>query len=171
MIAVIGQRERLSIHGHTHHQLLPFSSQFDPVIDSEILRKDIDVKNKLFPSHSLPYRVEGGVYVFWMVVHGSYVTGDFIPLPVIVVTHNRNPVQVLGQRRDVVTDVDHPFAGGHRRGEQPSFRFELLVQFLNQCCKRRFVRSRAFIAINLIHNCVNFQLECLLIRSHLPANT
>ena len=156
MIAVVGQRKRLSIHGHTHYQLLPFGSQFDPVVDSEVLGKNIDVKSKL----RLPqthYRVEGGVYVFRVVVHGSHVTGDFIPLSVVVVTHDRYPVQVLGQHGDVVTSIDDSFTGGHRGGEQPSSRFELFVQFLNQCRKRWFVRSRAFVTIDLNRRRINFQ--------------
>ena len=47
--------------------------------------------------------MEGGLKVLWVVVQRGHMTRLFVPVSVEVVGHDRDPVQVTGQRRDIVT--------------------------------------------------------------------
>lgn len=38
VLLIVGQRERLAVHRHSHYDFLAIGALFDPVINSEILR-------------------------------------------------------------------------------------------------------------------------------------
>jgi len=45
--------------------------------------------------YTMTYSIESDVYVIRMWVHGSDMTCDLVPLPVVIVRHHGDPVQVL----------------------------------------------------------------------------
>lgn len=48
------------------------------------------------------YRVEGRVVVVRVAVHGGDVAGLLVPLAVIIVGHDGDPIKVLAQDGDVI---------------------------------------------------------------------
>ena len=48
----------------------------------------------------------------WMVVHWRYVSSFLVPVAMVVIGHEADPVQIFRQARHVVATVDHGLARG-----------------------------------------------------------
>ena len=113
MVVGVGQCKRLSVEGDAHDDLLGISTQSDPVVESVV-------------------GVEVSYFRLGMEVHGSNVSGFLIPMTVVVVSHDTDPVQIAGDGWYVVTGIDDRL--GRRNGgrKQQSFRIESHTQFSDQ---------------------------------------
>lgn len=84
VLILILQLEALTVQWHSHNYLFPVCSLFDPVIYGVI-------------------RVEVVVGVAGIVIQRRYVSCCLIPVPVEIVRHHANVIEVPGQFRHVVT--------------------------------------------------------------------
>ena len=114
----------------THNDFSARCSLGDPVIDRIV-------------------RVEVIIIVARMVVERRYVASLLVPLAMEIVRHNCNPVQIFGERRNVVAFVDHLLAWRDSRTEQQSPRSQFVAQLFQQICKALFIRRWTFVAVNL----------------------
>lgn len=70
------------------------------------------------------YSIKVGSIIIRMIVQGRNVSSLLVPLAVVVVGHDGDPVHVARQHRHVVARVHHHLVGGHGRGQQQASRLQ-----------------------------------------------
>lgn len=48
------------------------------------------------------YRVKGWIVIIWVAIHGGHMASLLVPLAMIIISHDSNPIKVLTQHRDVI---------------------------------------------------------------------
>merc|ERR1719474_918158 len=86
MVGGLVERECLAVKRHTEYQFACRSSALNPVVDSVIHIKVVEL-------------------VIWMFIERSYVSGSLVPVTVVVVCHHVDPVEVTSDAGYVVADV------------------------------------------------------------------
>ena len=86
-----------------------------------------------------------------MLVERSDVTGLLIPVSVVIVGHDRDPVQVVSNARYVVADIDDLLARGDRSGEEKAVGPEGLLEFVHPGSEGSLVAVSLLLALSL-HN-------------------
>ena len=84
-----------------------------------------------------------------MIVHGGDVSGPLVPLAVIVVGHDSDPVEVLGEYGYIVAGVDDLLARRDGRGKEETTRLELGAQLAQKIREAFLVRARTLTAVGL----------------------
>merc|ERR1719342_184684 len=95
--AIVGcrcKREGLTIHWHTHHKLLWVSSTLNPIVNGEI-----SVKCKII--------------IFRMGIHWGNMSSLLIPLTMVIVCHDSDPIQIFAYSRNIITCINDFIAGGN----------------------------------------------------------
>merc|ERR1719384_1845080 len=66
-----------------------------------------------------------------MLVHGRHVSGLLVPLPMVIIGHHVDPVEVGGNLGHVVTSVHDRLARTHSSGQKQTLRLEGSREFLD----------------------------------------
>lgn len=90
VITGIFQCERLAVQWDTHNDFGSISSTTDPVIECVLC-------------------VEISHICLRMEAKWSHMACSLVPMAVIIVSHDTDPIQVTRQRRDVITSIDNGF--------------------------------------------------------------
>ena len=122
--------EWLAVERDAENKFSRISSQLDPVIERVISVEISDVS-------------------FGMEAERSDVSRLLVPMAVIVVRHDTDPVEISWKWRHVVAGVDDGLGRRDGRWQQPTSRSERGSQFTYQRSESRFVRCGTSIAIHL----------------------
>ena len=77
--------------------------------------------------------------------------GLLVPVSVVIVGHDRDPVQVVGNAGHVVADIDNLLARGDRSGEEKAVGPEGLLEFVDPGSEGSLVTVSLLLALRL-HN-------------------
>ena len=112
----VPERERLSVQRHAQDNFGWIGAQSDPVIERVV-------------------GIKIGHLRFGMETEWRHVTCFLVPVAVVIVRHDANPVQVARNGRNVISGVDDRLGWRYGRRQEPSVRLESHSQFADERCE------------------------------------
>ena len=95
------------------------------------------------------YRIEVVIFRLRVMVHGCHVSRLLVPVTVIIVGHDGDPVQVSSNGWNIVSIIDDLLAGRDRGRQQKTLRLKGRAQLVDPGCEAFLITLVFIFAVNL----------------------